>query len=158
MDDALLTVARYEWRMDALLGRCRLESCGIRTHLADQWTTSICWHYTKALGGIRLQVNSEDAEDAVAVLQEPPQEVEEPVATKGELQADRLLRAAVFGTVAFPVMIYALWLLLNAVFLGGPWIKRERRQIFKAAGIVVPLALILVAAGASFGLSYGFGK
>lgn len=145
IDDALTTVARYEWRMDALLARCRLESAGIQTYLADECTLSIYWDYAKFLGGMRLQVGAEDAEDARAVLEEPPQPAEEPILTENEAKTDRLLRAAVFGAISSPVLIFALWLLLDAVFLGGPWTKKERRQIIVASALIVPLALLPVA-------------
>ncbi|HUP05162.1 MAG TPA: hypothetical protein VMU19_14295 [Bryobacteraceae bacterium] len=142
-DAAVVTVARYEWRMDAILARCRLESCGIQANLADDCMSGIYWHYAKVLGGFRLQVASGDADDARAILAEPPQPGGDPILTESEQKTDRLLRAAALGVLSLPVMLYALWLLLNVVLLDGPWNQRERRQIIAASVFIVPAAVVL---------------
>jgi hypothetical protein len=142
MEESLVTVARFEWRMEAVLARCRLESCGIETFLPDEFATSVYWDYAKALGGIRVQVDSRDAGDARAILEEDPRDAGEPIMTESEERADRVLRAAVFGAVAFPLAYYACWLLLNALLAGGPLGLRERRQVILAAVLNLPFVLL----------------
>jgi hypothetical protein len=136
MDERLVTLARFEWLMQANLARCRLAACGIEAFMPDQYTASLCWHYAKALGGIRLQVSSEDAEDARAILEEIPEPNGEPILTDHEQAADRALRAAVFGVVLAPLELYALWLLLPVFRWEGPLGARERRNIVAAAVLI----------------------
>jgi len=99
-DGSPVTVASFEWLAEANLARCRLDASGIACHLTNLYMSSMYWHYVKALGGIRLQVAAEDAEDARVILNELPQEPDEPILAAGEKNSDRVLRAAVFGAAA----------------------------------------------------------
>jgi hypothetical protein len=139
--------------MEAILAQSRLAAAGIPSWIPDSCFAGICWHYAKAIGGIRLQVSAEDAEDAAAILDEPPLAVEEPTLRGTEALADRTLRAAVFGSVVqFPVGLYAGWLLVRLLTTGEPPRDRARRQAVHAAVLLIlvfgpVLALSLLAVG-----------
>ena len=58
------TIARFYKGEDAYLFRSFLESEGISSHVFDEYTPQIHWLYTHAIGGIRVVVSDEDAEEA----------------------------------------------------------------------------------------------
>jgi hypothetical protein len=72
------TVATYAKLEDAFLARSRLEGSGIKAFIPDELTASMVWTRIQAMGGIRLQVEDEDYEEALKVLGVPP-------VTKGDL-------------------------------------------------------------------------
>ena len=145
-DGSPVTVATFGWEMEANLARARLASAGIAAHLADECMGSIYWHYVKALGGLRLQVSAEDAEDALAILREPIQEETEAtgpvVANAVDEKADRALRAAVFGIFALPLELYAFWLLINIFASKERLGRKARRKVLLASVLNLPLVLI----------------
>lgn len=55
---------------DAHLCRSFLESRGVAAILLDEHVSQIFWHYTQALGGVRLVVAEEDEEMALGLYQE----------------------------------------------------------------------------------------
>lgn len=138
MEAPLITLARFDWLAQAEMARCRLEACGIETFLPDEFTSSIYWHYARGLGGIRLQVGAEDAEDARAILDEEPIPQEEPVLSSREQRTDRAVRAAVFGILMEPFEFYALWLLL-AVFRWKETLSARERRNIKSALVLIGL-------------------
>jgi len=64
----IVTIARFLDLPPALVARTQLESAGIRCWLADENLVRLNWLYAYSIGGIRLQVNLEDAEDALNIL------------------------------------------------------------------------------------------
>jgi hypothetical protein len=147
MSDGPVTVATFDWAADAQLARCRLESSGIRTHMPDAYMGGLYWHAVKGLGGLRLQVDPGDAEDARAILDEPAGQPGEPVLAEDEQTSDRVVRSAIFGAVSYFVFPYALWLFLGEIFFRHRRGAMERRNLMLASLLVVPLALIHLAAG-----------
>ena len=101
------------------------------------------WHMANAMGGIKLQVEDQDAAEAASILAEPetsetspddqasaaeqpqpdanqlskvdPADDDDPdwSLTLREIAADRALRAAVLGLLLLPLQVYAYWLLLQ---------------------------------------------
>jgi hypothetical protein len=67
----LVTVAQFSSGMEAQLARTKLESEGIEAYLADEHMMSINPMYDFALGGVRLQTKSTDAEKALKILNNP---------------------------------------------------------------------------------------
>ncbi|MBT9559449.1 MAG: DUF2007 domain-containing protein [Myxococcales bacterium] len=65
----MLTVARYPNTALAHVGRARLEASGIEAIVADDATATMAWHLIGALGGVRLMVQTDDAERARRVLE-----------------------------------------------------------------------------------------
>jgi hypothetical protein len=74
VDNPLVTIARFRDLPEALLAKGKLESSGIVSFLADAELVRADWLYSNAIGNMRLQVSPADAEEALAVLQEPPPE------------------------------------------------------------------------------------
>lgn len=63
-----VTIATYDFWPDAEIARGRLQSEGIEARLADQHLVQTDWLYSIAVGGIKLQVDSADAERAMSIL------------------------------------------------------------------------------------------
>lgn len=61
---AMQTIARFYKGEDAYLCRSFLESEGISAHVFDEYTPQVHWLYTHVIGGIRVVVSEEDAEEA----------------------------------------------------------------------------------------------
>ncbi len=74
MPDPLVTIARFRDLPEALLAKGKLESCGIKSFLADAELVRADWLYSNAIGNMRLQVSPQDAQEALALLREPPPE------------------------------------------------------------------------------------
>ena len=70
MEDTLVTIATFEYYQFAHLAKTKLESEGINCCINDEYTASMNWLYVNAIGGIKLQVLSSDAEKALTVLKE----------------------------------------------------------------------------------------
>ena len=63
-----ITVARFRDLPEAELARGKLEAEGIPAFLADKYLVGLCWTYSYAIGGIKLQVPQGLAEEARNVL------------------------------------------------------------------------------------------
>lgn len=64
------TVATFTTPEDAHLFRTYLESNGIEGFLLDEHFVQLFWHYSNAVGGVRLAVNDGDAESAAEIYLE----------------------------------------------------------------------------------------
>ena len=136
MEEPLVTLASFDWLWQADLVQCRLEASGIQTFVPDQYTNSLCWHYGKLLGGVRVQVCAEDLEDARAILDEEPLPAGEPILTAHEKRTERARAAAAFGILQEPLELYALWLLLPVFLWKEPMTALERRNILSALVVI----------------------
>jgi hypothetical protein len=63
-----VTIARYDTMPEAHIALGRLEAEGIEAWLADENLVQTDWLYSIAVGGIKLQVRSEDAGRASEIL------------------------------------------------------------------------------------------
>jgi DNA-directed RNA polymerase subunit M/transcription elongation factor TFIIS len=73
MSENLVTIASFSQTIQADLARSKLESEGIECVLADDYTVSVNWLYSNAIGGVKLRVRESDAREALALLgQESP--------------------------------------------------------------------------------------
>jgi hypothetical protein len=68
MHSVLRTVATYEYAHFAHLAKTKLESEGIECFIFDEYTSSMNWFYTNAIGGIKLKVRGEEYEKALTIL------------------------------------------------------------------------------------------
>jgi hypothetical protein len=75
MDNNLVTIERFRDLPEALLAKGKLESAGILCFLADSELVRTDWLWSNAIGNMRLQVKSEDAQEAMSILREPPPEI-----------------------------------------------------------------------------------
>lgn len=66
----MTTIATFTAPEDAHLFRTFLESRGVEGFIFDENFVQLFWHYSNAIGGVRVVVEPEDAEDAAAVHQE----------------------------------------------------------------------------------------
>jgi hypothetical protein len=71
-----VTVAIFNYAHEAAIPRARLESEGILCFLKDEQSMYLQPFFTFNGSGIKLQVNAEDAEDAIRVLEDAGYETE----------------------------------------------------------------------------------
>jgi len=69
--DEFVTLRQFRDLPEALLAKGSLESAGIEALLADDNMIRLDWFYSNLLGGIKLKVRAEDAEDANQILSQP---------------------------------------------------------------------------------------
>lgn len=74
--DRFVTVAIFNLPHELAVVRAKLETEGIICLARDEHTLSAYPLFTMAIGGLRLQVPLEDAEEARAILREAGYEVE----------------------------------------------------------------------------------
>lgn len=74
----LVTIARFSFPHEAHLAKAQLDAAGIPGFIADEHTINMQWLYSDAMGGVRLQVPAEFAEEAQALLSEPVEILENP--------------------------------------------------------------------------------
>jgi len=65
------TIRSFPDVMQAWLAKCCLESAGIECCLVDDNMVRLDWGASIVLGGVKLQVKPEDAETALAILDQP---------------------------------------------------------------------------------------
>jgi hypothetical protein len=70
----LVTVSRYRDLSEAILVRSILESAGILVYLRDENLVRLDWQVSNFIGGIPLQVEAADEQQAVELLGQPIQE------------------------------------------------------------------------------------
>ena len=71
----LVTIERFRDLPEALLAKGKLESAGVQCFLADSELVRADWLWSNAIGNMRLQVKSEDVQEALSILREPPPEI-----------------------------------------------------------------------------------
>jgi hypothetical protein len=67
----LTMIRRFRDLPEALLAKTSLESTGIECFLADENIVRIDWFWSNLLGGVKLHVNTEDADAALEILGQP---------------------------------------------------------------------------------------
>ena len=66
----MTTIATFTVPEDAHLFRTFLGSRGIEGFVLDENFVQMAWHYSNAIGGVRLAVDDDDAAEAVELYQE----------------------------------------------------------------------------------------
>jgi hypothetical protein len=66
----MTTIATFPVPEEAHLFRTFLESRGIQGFVLDENVVQLFWHYSNAIGGVRVAVADPDAEDAFTACQE----------------------------------------------------------------------------------------
>jgi tetratricopeptide (TPR) repeat protein len=72
----LTTIARFSYPTEAYILKARLETEGIPSFIADEYTVTIYWLYSNAIGGVKLQVKRSDVERALEILNQEPEGTE----------------------------------------------------------------------------------
>jgi hypothetical protein len=67
----LVTIRQFRDLPEGLLAKGALESAGIESYLADDNMIRLDWFISNLLGGIKLKVRKEDADEALRVLNQP---------------------------------------------------------------------------------------
>lgn len=70
MESRLITIATFDHPSEMIVMRGRLESEGIACFVQDELTVQVYHFYSNAVGGVKLQVVSEDVERAREILEE----------------------------------------------------------------------------------------
>ena len=70
MASRLVTIAQFRDLPVAGLAKSKLESAGIICFLDNEYTVGANWLYSNALGGVKLNVPEEYAEEAKSILDE----------------------------------------------------------------------------------------
>ncbi len=66
----MTTIATFTTAEDAHLCRMFLESRGIAARVLDEYLIQVCWHYSNALGGVRVSVADDDVDAAIPIFQD----------------------------------------------------------------------------------------
>lgn len=64
----MIVIARFLFPHEAHIAKASLEAAGILSHLADEHTVNVQWLYSNAMGGVRLMVAEQHAEQARDIL------------------------------------------------------------------------------------------
>lgn len=67
---SFVVISKFTDITEAKVVQSKLESCGIESWLDDQNIANMNWFYTNLIGGLRLRVRTEDAEDAMVILKD----------------------------------------------------------------------------------------
>ncbi|MEZ9303656.1 phosphoenolpyruvate synthase [Vibrio breoganii] len=65
----MIVVGRFSFPHEAHIAKANLESAGIESFIADEYTINMQWLYSNAIGGVRLMVNEADEAEAINILQ-----------------------------------------------------------------------------------------
>jgi len=76
-EEKLITIRTYSFHNESLIDKAKLESAGIECMLADENTILVQPFYSDTIGGIKLQVNESDVEQALLILADNPEISEE---------------------------------------------------------------------------------
>ncbi|HEX4386059.1 MAG TPA: DUF2007 domain-containing protein [Myxococcales bacterium] len=149
----LVLVGSFTGIGEAEVARGMLESEGIHAELENRHLVSMVWHYSQAVGGIRLMVPLGDAERARALLglrEAIVEPVDEDTRAPGDVMIERAWKATIIGFIGLPpaLHLWALWLLRGAYAAGGPRTERGRklaaRTVLVSGGMVALSAAILL--------------
>lgn len=123
------TVATFREPAQAHIARGRLESEGIAGVVLDEQTVGINWLYSRAIGGVRLQVGEADHERACAVLKENYEaDLAEVYAAEGQDVCPSC------GSSAISPRPYSRWWLIPALVFMHPIFYRRKKWKCDACG------------------------
>jgi hypothetical protein len=77
MAGRLVTIATFGRALEAEIARAKLGAHGIRSFVSDENLSTLNPHYIGAALGVRLAVREADADEARAILDEPPENAED---------------------------------------------------------------------------------
>ena len=67
----MLTVATFSKPEEAHMLRLRLEAGGVPAYIQDENMVQTDWLYSNAIGGVRVQIDEDDADRAKEILHDP---------------------------------------------------------------------------------------
>jgi DNA-directed RNA polymerase subunit RPC12/RpoP len=137
MEDTLVTIATFEYYQFAHLAKAKLESEGINCCINDEYTASMNWLYSNAIGGIKLQVLSSDVDKAKEVLEENVMIGDGDAVQEIELEKDEeeTIRCPYCKSAATIDEKYSKkWAYLSILLLGFPLLFKKRKYLCKECG------------------------
>ena len=69
-NEKIITIHHFNLASEAMIVRGRLESEGIPCMIQNELIAQVAPFYSNAFGGVKLQVNESDAEQAIEILKE----------------------------------------------------------------------------------------
>ena len=125
--EKIITIAQYSQGVYAHIARGKLESAGIECIILDENLISINWLYSNAIGGVKLQVKSSDAERAKAILEEQEETKPEEIKKKDKniICCPKCNSDEIYFEKFAKKLVFISWLLLGIPI---PFIKRKRKR------------------------------
>ncbi len=124
MLDRLITVATFSRAMGAHLSKARLESEGIECFVADEFTVTMNWLYSNAIGGVKLNVKESDAQRAAEILRQEPISTDSTEIGEDGPRCPKCDSPDVYYEGYSRRLVFASWLLSGVLF---PFLKRKWR-------------------------------
>jgi hypothetical protein len=107
----MITIANFETAESAHLFRMFLQARGIEASLLDEHLVQLCWHYSVAIGGVRVVLHDpDDRDEAIAAREE----------YFAAISSNPSLVAIVRG---WPIVLLLSW------FMGGPLLVFGRKHL-----------------------------
>jgi ribosomal protein L37E len=131
----LVVVRSYTNVHEAHLAKSVLEARGIEAFIANEHLVSMVWTYSNAIGGVKVVVPEERADEATQILQSGADPLEGPFAL-GPRPADEASDACRrCGASAFASRPRGLWFaILSWLMVGIPVSSARRRRYCGACG------------------------
>lgn len=124
--ESLVTVATFNYPLEAHLHRAKLESEGIDSIVVDEHMIHANWLYNIAVGGVKLQVRESDAEKALRILGEIPERIPEDPEISAEISGDEHCPQCHSTDIHYETFhmrpLFILWLLVSFTL---PFMKRK---------------------------------
>ena len=119
-DSELITIASYSFPHEAHVAKANLDSAGIPAFIADEHTINMQWLFSNALGGVRIKVPVQYAQQAQEILaqdfshlleEEFGEEIEEKCSKCGSTNVKSYTKGKkpaflVFLLLGFPLFFY----------------------------------------------------
>jgi len=128
----LVTVAEFSQAPEAYVAKGLLEAEGIWAFVADEYTVTANWLYSRALKGVKLQVRASDLEAARRVLG-LEEETEVPEDEGARVPADE--RCPRCGSINIQYRRFSSrWVFLSWLLLGFPLLFLKKRWVCNHCG------------------------
>ncbi len=133
MAGGLVTIAQFRDLPEAGLAKSKLEAAGITCFLDNEYTVGANWLYSNALGGVKLNVPEENAEEAKAILEEntesiASEEAEEllpdsacPACGATEIETKNYTRKFAALTLLISLPLFLFWKRYSCKSCGHRW-------------------------------------
>ena len=159
MDEAWVTVAAYQDALEAHLVLNLLDEHGIHGLLQDENLSQIGWHFTRAIGGVKVCVPQSDFKNAAELIAQQEGQAaeargkessEEKLARIQQGNPQRAYRMALFSLFLPPLAFWSLWIVYSerTSERNGELTKVDRSNLNRAAVlsvlIVTTFTLVLV--------------
>lgn len=129
---AFVVVRAFTSVPDAHVARSVLDAANIPTRVADEHVVAADWLYSNAIGGVKLLVPEDRAEEAIAVLDATPTDVELPPYLNGQEVGDQCRGC---GGQEFELVVRGRrWAALSWLLTGFPFIPVLRAYQCRQCG------------------------